>query len=227
LIVYSIYSIKMKCPRCQVSVAPEQNACPACGFSATILHNHLGNQWVRLERITDAAHCLRLEDTRRAEIILDDFERNFPQAFFAVYLGTLPGNLNVAELGFWLLNQGAFNTHSVSRRNDFGMVLVVDPSAQTACISLGYAIESCFSPAIITRMMQTIGTHLRQGAFGMAIETACRRSGEVLRKHARCLPWQPDAAGGTEAAQDMGLQPLRGGHRSASRPLADSPSPRT
>src|SRR6476660_6620455 len=97
----------MKCPRCQASVHPGQTSCPACGFSATLLHNYLGNQWVRLERITDAAHCLRLEDTRRVEIILDDFERSFPQAFFAVYLGTLPNNLNVAELGFWLLNQGA------------------------------------------------------------------------------------------------------------------------
>ena len=130
----------MKCPRCQASVRPAQTSSSACGFSATTLHNYLGNQWVRLERITDAAHCLRLEDARRLEIILDDFERTYPQAFFAVYLGTLPTNLNVAELGFWLLNQGAFNTHSVSRRNDFGIVLVVDPSTKTACITLGLSL---------------------------------------------------------------------------------------
>jgi len=217
----------MKCPRCQSSVHPEQTSCPACGFSATLLHCHLGNQWVRLERITDAAHCLRLEDTRRVEVILDDFERSFPQAFFAVYLGTLPNNLNVAELGFWLLNQGAFNTHSVSRRNDYGMVLVVDPAAQTACITLGYAIEACFSPKIITRMMQTVGSHLRKGAFGMAIEASCIRAGEVLRKHARYMQWQPEAAVVADGPSDIGLQPLRGGHRSASRPLADYPAPRT
>jgi uncharacterized membrane protein YgcG len=217
----------MKCPRCQAGVLPEQTACPACGFSATLLHSLLGNQWVRLERITDAAHCLRLEDTRRIEIILDDFERSFPQAFFAVYLGTLPSNLNVAELGFWLLNQGAFNTHSVSRRNDFGIVLVVDPAAQTACLTLGYAIETCFSPKIITRMMQTVGSHLRKGAFGLAIEASCIRAGEVLRKHARYMQWQPEAAVVADGLSDIGLQPLRGGHRSASRPLSDYPSPRT
>lgn len=217
----------MKCPRCQASVHSEQTTCSACGFSATLLHNFLGNQWVRLERITDAAHCLRLEDTRRLEIILDDFERSFPQAFFAIYLGALPNNLNVAELGFWLLNQGAFNTHSVSRRNDFGMVLVVDPSAQTACITLGYAIENCFSPKTITRMMQTVGSHLRKGAFGTAIEASCLRAGEVLRKHARNMQWQPDSAVIADSVSDIGLQPLRGGHRSASRPLAEFPAPRT
>lgn len=217
----------MKCPRCQASVRSEQTTCSACGFSATLLHSYLGNQWVKLERITDAAHCLRLEDTRRLEIILDDFERSFPQAFFAIYLGTLPSNLNVAELGFWLLNQGAFNTHSVSRRNDFGIVLVVDPTAKTACITLGYAIENCFSPKIITRMMQTIGGHLGKGAFGMAIEASCIRVGDVLRKHARGMQWQPDASVMADSVADIGLQPLRGGHRSASRPLADSPAPRT
>lgn len=217
----------MKCPRCQTSVRAEQTTCSACGFSATLLHNYLGNQWVRLERITDAVHCLRLEDTRRLEIILDDFERSFPQAFFAVYLGSLPSSLNVAELGFWLLNQGAFNTPSVSRRNDFGIVLVVDPSAQTASITLGYAIEKYFSPKIITCMMQTIGGHLRKGAFRMAIESSCIRAGEVLRKHARHTQWQPDASVLTDSASDIGLQPLRGGNRSASRPPANVPAPRT
>ncbi|WP_395742951.1 TPM domain-containing protein [Prosthecobacter sp.] len=215
----------MKCPRCHASVQPEQTSCPACGFSARLLHSYLGNQWVRLERITDAAHCLRLEDSRRAEVVLDDFERSFPQAFFAVYLGTLPSNLSVAELGFWLLNQGAFNTHSVSRRNDFGMVLVVDPAAQTACITLGYAIENCFSAKIMSRMMQTLGSHLRKGAFGMAIEATCVRAGEVLRKHARRMQWKPEAAGIADSVSDIGLQPLRGGHRQPSRPLAGHPAP--
>ena len=216
----------MKCPRCQASVSPEQTTCPACGFSAAVLHNHLGNQWVRLERITDAAHCLRLEDARRAEIILDDFERSFPQAFFAVYLGALPGSLSVAELGFWLLNQGAFNTHSVSRRNDFGLVLVVDPAAKTAGITLGYAIESCFSQKILNRLMRAVGSHLRKGAFGLAIEDACLSAGQVLRKHARCRPWQPETAAVADAVPDMGLQPLRGGHRPSTRSLADSSAPR-
>jgi len=150
-----------------------------------------------------------------------------PKLFFAVYLGALPSSLSVAELGFWLLNQGAFNTHSVSRRNDFGLVLVVDPAAKTAGITLGYAIESCFSRKIMNRLMRAVGSHLRKGAFGLAIEEACLRAGQVLRKHARCRPWQPEAAAMADAVPDMGLQPLRGGHRPSTRPLADSSALRT
>lgn len=212
----------MNCPRCQATASAQRNTCAACGFSAALLHGYLGNQWVRLERITDAAHCLRLEDMRRDEVVLDDFERTFPQAFFAAYLGVLPNSVNVAELGFWLLNQGAFNTHSFSRRNDFGIVLVVDPATQTASLTLGYAIEGYFDGGVVDRILQTTGSHLKQGAYGAAIENACARCGEQLRKQARSMEWQPDAS----TAADMGLQPLRGGHKSSSRPLTGISNPR-
>ncbi|MBB5032073.1 TPM domain-containing protein [Prosthecobacter vanneervenii] len=213
----------MKCPRCLASVLPEQTTCSTCGFSAKILHNYLGNQWVRLERITDVAHCLRLEDTRRAEIVLDDFERSFPQAFFAVYLGALPSNMNVAELGFWLLNQGAFNTHSVSRRNDFGIILVIDPVAKTACFTLGYAVEHCFRQRTLSRMLQNLGSHLRKGAYGAAIEASCLSAGAALKKYARSMQWQPESAPVSDSMSGIGLQPLRSGHRASSRPLSTPP----
>ena len=92
----------MKCPHCESPLSTPLPACPQCGFSAEALGAYLGDHWVRLERITDAAHCLRLDDTRLCEVMMDDFERVFPQAFFAVYLGMLPTGLNVAELGVTL-----------------------------------------------------------------------------------------------------------------------------
>ncbi|MFO1485198.1 MAG: TPM domain-containing protein [Verrucomicrobiaceae bacterium] len=184
------------------------------------LHRYLGNQWVRLERVTDAAHCLRLEDLRRIEVVLDDFERNFPQAFFAAYLGVLPIGLSVAELGFWLLNQGAFNTHSVSRRNDFGIILVVDPATQSVGITLGYTIEHWFPTKIVQRILADAAIHLRKRGFGSAIEIVCQQSAQILQKHGQRAPWHPGAAGNLDASPDMGLQPLRSGHRPGTRPRA-------
>ncbi len=107
------------------------------------------------------------------------------------------------------------------------MILVVDPAAKTACISLGYAIEHCFPPKVLQPMMQTIGGHLRKGAFGMAIQATCKRAGEVLKKHARSKQWKPETTATAESVPDMGLQPLRGGHRPASRPLTEPYSAKT
>lgn len=222
LLRLSIYFRKMNCPRCFAPSAPEQNVCSACGFSAVTLHRLIGNQWVRLERITDAAHCLRLGDLRRCEVVLDDFERSFPQAFFAAYLGILPVDVNVAELGFWLLNQGAFNTHLVSRRNDYGIVLTADPSSQTVALTFGYAIEGYFTTRRLQKLLAEVGGHLAAGAFGPAIETACRRAAEVLRRHARSIRWTPESGLESGVPPHMGLTPLRGGHRPA-RPESAQP----
>lgn len=202
----------MKCPQCTAPVTPLQRACTRCGFTATTLHPLLGNQWIRLERITDAAHCLRLEDTRQAEVVLDDFERSFPQAFFATYLGIISNNLSPAEVGFWLLNQGAFNTHSLQKRNDFGIVLVVDPSAKAVSISLGYAVEACFSERTLSKILNESGIHLSAGRFGKAIETVCLSCARHLKRLAKSSQWTPDH----NLGQGMGLEPLRGGHRPAS-----------
>jgi len=202
----------MKCPRCQARVTPLQKGCTACGFSASSLHPHLGNQWVRLDRITDVANCLRLEDNRRVEVVLDDFERNFPQAFFAAYLGSIPNELTPSEVGFWLLNQGAFNTPSLQKRNDFGIVLVVDPSAHTASITLGYTIEACFSEPALSKILRETGAHLRDRRYGKAIEVACMRCARQLRNRAQCTPSTPSGT----LNSDLGLEPLRGGHRPAS-----------
>ena len=214
----------MKCPRCHGDVMVQQKACNACGFSATLLHGYLGNQWVKLERITDAAHCLRLEETRKVEVVLDEFERCFPQAFFATYLGVLPNYLNTAELGFWLLNQGAFNTPSVSRRNDFGVVLVVDPSSLSASITLGYAVEAYFEKGRVQQILQAVGKLLAKGAHGEAIVNACTRCSEVLRRRGTLSAWSP-ASFGSGSQPDMGLQPLRSGQKQPSRPIAGYPHP--
>jgi hypothetical protein len=154
---------------------------------------------------------------------MDDFERAFPQAFFAVYVGSLPHGLNVSELGFWLLNQGAFNTPSIQKRNDFGVVLVVDPVSKSLGLSLGYSIEAYFDEkALLPSILQTIATKLRLQDYGGAIKRAIQEVTQVLRKKARRAPWKPESAPVSPA---LAVEPLRKGHQDSSsrprpRPLA-------
>ena len=174
---------------------------------------------MRLERITDPGHCLRLEEVRQLEIVLDNFERALPQAFFAVYLGVLPSGLNVSELGFWLLNQGAFNTHQIMKRNDFGSVLVVDPVMKSLAITMGYSIEGHFSESSLTSMLGNACEHLRHGDYSGSIKSLIHHVDKELRLHAQPRRWQPDA----QADPAIEVQPLRNGHRNpAEQGSADS-----
>lgn len=213
----------MKCPHCLCPTPAAGSSCCECGFSAGALNAYLGDHWVRLERITDPSHCLRLEDIRRSELLMDDFERSFPQAFFAVYFGSLPVGLNVSELGFWLLNQGAFNTPSIQKRNDFGIVMVADPASKCLGLSLGYSIEAYFEEKqSLGVILQSIAAKLVKQDYGGAIQQAVMDVSRVLRKKAWQAPWKPDAAPVSPA---LAVEPLKKGHQDTSsrprpRPLA-------
>jgi hypothetical protein len=206
----------MRCPHCSNPISPQKPFCERCGFSDSALGSYLGNDWVRLERITDAAHCLRLEETRKLEVHLDDFERQFPQSFLALYYGALPPKLNPLELGMWLLNHGAFSTHQFAKRNDFGAVCVIDPVAGTHGISLGYALEAIIPNSQIETILAAMVTPLRASLWAAAAELAITSLSTLLSErgkasHRRVDTQPPPSRGGSPS--DFGFSPLRSGHR--------------
>lgn len=216
----------MNCPHCSSPLLAGQPACQACGFSATAIRSYLGADWVRLERITDNAQRLSLRDTRHLETVLDDFERHFPQCFMAAYIGALPETLTLPDLGFWLINHGAFQTHQITRRNDFGLVLIIDTLRQEACMTVGYALENLISAQALTAILKKLRRPLLKGAVAKAIEEAAHRVESVLKASATRetrLAEQPPVIMGDAA--DLGLHSLRASPRPPSRPLlyADRP----
>ncbi|MBK8093259.1 MAG: TPM domain-containing protein [Verrucomicrobiaceae bacterium] len=186
--------------------------CEKCGFSAAKLKNYLGDQWIRLERITDAAHLLRLEEHQACELALDDFERAFPQAFIAIYLGALPNEINVSELGFWLLNQGAFHTHLLEKRNDYGLVLVIDPFTRSLALTAGYGIEPCLHQKKTQQILKSVAGSLAKNNTGEALLCMIADLRTLLQRAAVKQPRSPK----TGSDHGLDVQPLRTGHRMGS-----------
>ncbi len=217
----------MKCPHCSNPIGRQKPFCDQCGFSDGALGAYLGSEWVRLERVTDPAHCLRLEETRQLEVLLDDFERQFPQSFCALYYGALPPRLNPLELGMWMLNHGAFSTHQFAKRNDFGVVCVIDPVAGTHGLALGYALERLLPVASIENLLAEMTAPLRTGQWAAAaklvitdLSAQLRALGKVSRRRVEAEP--PPARGGSPS--DYGFAPLRLGHRQAAAGKAARPA---
>lgn len=206
----------MNCPHCALPIAPPQDHCGSCGFHDAALATYLGADWVRLERITDTADCLRLEESRELEVRLDDFERQFPQGFAAFYFGALPPKLNPLELGMWLLNHGAFSTQQFTKRNEFGFVCVVDPLAGRHGIAVGYALEKILSAPVFQQLLGSMTPLLRTGRWAEASSTVLDQLSEYLRARGRCshrrLDMRPPP-GRSGNPVDYGFEPLRSGHR--------------
>jgi uncharacterized membrane protein YgcG len=210
----------MNCPHCSSLITSAQPVCPQCGFSAAAIRGYLGSDWVRLARITDNAQLLSLKHTRHLETVLDDFERRFPQCFMAAYVGALPDNLTLPDLGFWLINHGAFHTHQISRRNDFGIVLIIDPVRRQAGFTLGYGLESVLKETVLTQALQKLQPLLLKGAFASAIESGVTLIEKELRSAARPEPRQLDQPPSVIGdASDLGLHSLR----QPTRPLLHAP----
>lgn len=213
----------MNCPHCSAAIAQGQAACLACGFSAAAIRAYLGSDWVRLERITDVSGRLNLRETRHLEVVLDEFERRFPQCFMAAYVGVLPETLTLRDLGFWLINHGAFQTHQITRRNDFAIVMLVDPLREEVAITVGYALEHSLTEPVLSKILGQLRLPLKRGQIALGIETACEQIDRELRRCAtrqkRHVERAPTHVGD---ASDLGLQSLRPGvppQRPATHPL--------
>jgi uncharacterized membrane protein YgcG len=215
----------MDCPHCSTPLAPAQNRCVDCGFDAAALAAYLGTEWVRLRRINDAAHCLRLEESRKLEVLLDDLERQFPQVFAAVYFGALPPRVNPLEMGMWLLNHGAFATHLFAKRNEFGLVYVVDPAAGSHGLVIGYGLEAVLPARQTARLLGSLAPSLKAGRWARAVELLVGGFSSKLRKHANRSRRNVESAPPprTGSAGDYGFEPLRKGHRHSGGKSAPAP----
>lgn len=210
-----VYFNQMNCPHCGQPVPATALTCAECGFQSATLCSRLGDHWVRLDRLTDAAHCLRLGDRRKLEVKLDDFERRFPQVFFAVYFGVLPQGVKVSEAGFWLLNHAAFGTHDIAKRNEFGVILVIDPAVGHACFTLGYALEALAERIGFSAVLDRLKPSLARSEYGEAVSIAIDQIDRTMRSagKAQAPNWRSSLA--HALGYDLGLTPLRPSRRPA------------
>lgn len=204
----------MNCPHCSAILDLNADECRACGFSVATVRVLLGAEWIRLERITDSLNCLSLKEERSLEISLDEFERDFPQCFLAVFIGALPAGLTAGDLGFWLINHGAFHTQQIAKRNDFGVTFVIDCQHHQAAITVGYALERLLTSVSTGSILNQLRGLLTRQHYGQAAGRAVELIRKRLAETGKTEPPQPPSGRIVADLSDMGLQPLRAAHRS-------------
>lgn len=131
----------MKCPRCTRALPYAAIRCGECGFTLHDVDSRLGNDSVYLARVTNANAIFAETEMAEVEALLDQFEKDFPQSFFAVYSAALPSTINVREFAFWLLNRAAIASVEITRPNENGCLLVLDSMSGQAILVVGYLLE--------------------------------------------------------------------------------------
>jgi len=177
----------MKCPKCVRPIDHEAESCYSCGYSAIEAMSKYGDNYVRMSRTHDAAHCLRKKDKEDLDAVLDQLELRFPQMLFCAYLGDLPESVSVRELGFWLLNHGQVKGAEYSRPNDNAILVILDVNTKQIGLSLGYFSEMLISDEDAYRVLMTARPSLVNLEYGPAMCTLFTSLSRTLSRKAKKL----------------------------------------
>lgn len=177
----------MKCPKCQRPVDQEAESCYSCGYSELDAAAKYGSNFVSLQRVHDAAHCLRKQEKDALDATLEQLEFKFPQMLFCVYVGALPEGVNISELGFWLLNHGQVRGAEYARPNENAILLIMDMSTKQIGVSLGYFAETLISEEDAYRALTHARPFLLNAEYGEGMEKVFLRLSKVLQKKGRKL----------------------------------------
>lgn len=207
----------MKCPRCVQRVHCSAEQCPHCGFELAEADEVFGRGHVRVKCLTDAAGVLRRRERETVRRLLAEFQRKFPQLFFAVYYGTFKELPSLRQFGFWLLNRGAFEDVDVRRPNEAGILLSVDVGGKSAGISFGYMLQSFLDDDTTFRALSAAHPFFLQEQYMRATEIVVERLSKTLGRQARRARRDPEpseskvSAGNEESGQI--LERIRAYHR--------------
>lgn len=158
-----------QCPNCQHPLPDGCPRCFHCGFSLATLDGLLGADEVILERIQDEASCFPPEDVTRLTAAISAWDSRFPGYFTAVFAGPIPHPVSARTFGTWLLNRAALPGVDLSRPNDCGLLLVLDPVGGELAAVTGYALEAWLPQAALTSALHSALPHLAAAQWRKAI----------------------------------------------------------
>ena len=151
-----------------------------------------GDGEVKLRSLTDTAGLFRRRERDRIEDALEAFGTAFPQMFLAVYTGSLGETGNLRQFGFWLLNRGVFEDVDVTKPNEGGILIVIDPDSKAAGISFGYLLDPFFEERDTFECLTRAHSHWLEGRYCDGLLKAVNHVGILLRKRSRQARRDPE-----------------------------------
>ena len=193
--------------------------CPGCGLTLESLDAVYGAAEVVLERVSDPQRALGERGRLGVERELARFETAFPRAFVALRVASLGSGPALRQFGFWLLNRAALDGGEITRPNENGVLVLIDPPARLTAITLGYQLEPWLPEAELEAILAVARREFQAGKLAAG---AVRLVRELRAALGRSLLAPGAGAGAAAPPAPLAGLPLLRGHRS---PLPPPPHP--
>jgi hypothetical protein len=191
----------MRCPACDAILREPAVDCPQCRFTLRNLDSIFGAVPLHSRYLSDRSATLTTAEIERLRELLQRFERKFPQALFSVFITELPEKTNIKEYAFWLANRSQFSSVEAIGSGNFDLLLVIDPVAESAALTIGYGLEKFLSEEDLRATLAAATPSLRgaqlEHGIRICIEEMTRRLSELCKS----LEVEKQSAGKTTVAK--------------------------
>ncbi|MGE9266569.1 MAG: TPM domain-containing protein [Verrucomicrobiales bacterium] len=159
--------------------------CPHCGFSMAEAEEVFGAEEVCLRKFTDSAGVLRSREREPLRMLLERFEDQFPQVFFAIYIGAFQEMPGIRRFGFWMLNRARYMDVGAGRSNEHGILLVMDVNGKEMGLTLGRGLAPFWTERLSFEVLAAGHPYLLQGEYFRALRAIIKKTSHSLKKQSR------------------------------------------
>lgn len=174
---------KVHCPACYAADDRGEDTCRHCGFSAELLAERFPIRPPDFARIMDTDGMLPASELRRLNRDIDAFEARFPQFRVALCLTRLPGDFDVRQAGFWLMNFSPLSVGETPEDREATLLFLIDHRNRRVGLTTGYRLDPFLGDDRGRRILASVRESLQQDDFAGAVTGALA----AIRKF---LTWQ-------------------------------------
>ena len=185
-----VYIRCVRCPACRAPTIETDAACRQCGFSLEVADRSFGIAPSLEGPIADTGGVLGGLALRRAEHVIAEVERRFPQLSVAVVLLEVPREAPLVPYAFWLFNRSSLSSAVHKGGENRLVMLLIDTSADRAIAMVGYGLEPFVQEIHLQSCLQAAEQPLRRRRYAQAIESFARELDRQLVALVRLVPRQ-------------------------------------
>lgn len=174
----------MKCPRCLQPIHRAADACPLCGFSIVDADRRFGPAR-QLGLLSDEAGVIRRPDRERVLRALHHVHHRFPQCFAALCITSIGEVRQLRPMAFWLLNRAIFSEFEQTFDNQYGILLLIDPSTKSATFSFGYGLEPYLNEEETFECLSRAHAYWLDGQYALGVTKALTHLEQILLSKTR------------------------------------------
>jgi len=170
------------CPSCHAQVQTDAASCSACNYGYDLLNNFYNPQNTKQDKavsiLNDTSYTLKKAEMKAITRELKSFQTTFPDLFFAVHLESKKEKPTTK--GLWLLNNLKFTDLQNNVSSQYGVLLYIDPEANTAALSYGLGLSPYITLEEANNILRTSITLFSRANYTKAIRLIIRHTSDLL-----------------------------------------------